>query len=746
MRGIFTLVFFVGFLTSNACFGQVQWEGDVSSDWATAGNWAGGVLPAFNQNIVIDASVYAIGTEGVNYFHPVISTNYGVNIGRLTIRNSGQLTISANLTGNGNNNGSSDIIVLDGSVLNHTAGNVTNFDDVHIDNATVNISGTANMVLRDDFKFEDDSFGTGTAGTLNVSGGNLTVGSNGSGEIQFNNGSGNAINITGGTVNIDALTELNNDTVINVDGGSITTAQDFSTPITSRVFVGQQTVSDDIVIDAGGEVIILAGENFTITGDLYVDLGGIMTAYNNAILTFAGGATQSVGGYVDGFGTITLQNIAINSTTPVTSTIDISVARDWTVETGSSFSAPNHTVTFNGTVAQALSDADGGTFGGLTINNSLTGTDAVLLDNDLSVTGILTLTAGILGTGGSTLTVCDGTNESMISGGSSTSFVNGTLARCMTNATLYDFPIGTGDTFKRAALTPSGNSDCTFQITAFSGGSNTTSLGTGLYNVSGKESWEITQSSGAESVVIRLYWETQAASEITDVAVDLVMVHYTGGQWEDIGKGAYVDADPGYIESGTAISSFSPFTFGSGTGDENPLPVTWLSFSGQVIDGSANLEWSTAAEVNNEGFYVEKSTNGEDWTSTGFVSGNGTTSSVSSYKFADRGIYFKYYRLRQVDTDGKEDFSKVISLNTHMSDSEIRLVKNKGQVGLYYEGANATSTLVGIYALDGRMLFSQHVELSNGMNIIPYSTNNSGQIMILSVLVDGDHLTFKFRD
>ncbi len=103
----------------------------------------------------------------------------------------------------------------------------------------------------------------------------------------------------------------------------------------------------------------------------------------------------------------------------------------------------------------------------------------------------------------------------------------------------------------------------------------------------------------------------------------------------------------------------------------NPLPVTWSDFYGNEIACEVVLNWTTANELNNEYFEVEKSTNGRDFTSLGIVKGSGTTSDYRQYKFVDElPATENYYRIKQVDFDGKTDYSKVIVLKSNCIEND----------------------------------------------------------------------------
>ena len=93
------------------------------------------------------------------------------------------------------------------------------------------------------------------------------------------------------------------------------------------------------------------------------------------------------------------------------------------------------------------------------------------------------------------------------------------------------------------------------------------------------------------------------------------------------------------------------------------LPVELTSFTAITKDRSVELAWKTATEVNNYGFEIERrlSTKDENWTKIGFVAGNGTTNAPQSYSYVDaRATGTVSYRLKQIDRDGKFEYSSVV--------------------------------------------------------------------------------------
>ncbi|SFQ67511.1 T9SS type A sorting domain-containing protein [Hymenobacter arizonensis] len=99
-----------------------------------------------------------------------------------------------------------------------------------------------------------------------------------------------------------------------------------------------------------------------------------------------------------------------------------------------------------------------------------------------------------------------------------------------------------------------------------------------------------------------------------------------------------------------------------------PLPVELTAFAGRWANGAADLSWATATERNSSHFVVERSTGREaEFRAVGRIEAAGNTSSAKTYKLRDteagaQGVTMLYYRLRQVDVDGTQVYSSVISV------------------------------------------------------------------------------------
>ncbi len=97
--------------------------------------------------------------------------------------------------------------------------------------------------------------------------------------------------------------------------------------------------------------------------------------------------------------------------------------------------------------------------------------------------------------------------------------------------------------------------------------------------------------------------------------------------------------------------------------NQTTLPVNLISFSGKASSEGNVLLWSTAGEVNNEGFEIERAADGMTFEKIGFVAGKGTSSARGDYQFIDKQpLANAYYRLKQFDSDRSYTLSKSINL------------------------------------------------------------------------------------
>ena len=95
------------------------------------------------------------------------------------------------------------------------------------------------------------------------------------------------------------------------------------------------------------------------------------------------------------------------------------------------------------------------------------------------------------------------------------------------------------------------------------------------------------------------------------------------------------------------------------------VPVELTSFTAEYVGNTTQLNWTTATELNNLGFDVQRSLNGNPFVTIGFVFGKGTTTEIQNYSYVDKTTLpnMNYaYRLRSNDYSGRYHLSDVINL------------------------------------------------------------------------------------
>jgi IgA Peptidase M64 len=178
------------------------------------------------------------------------------------------------------------------------------------------------------------------------------------------------------------------------------------------------------------------------------------------------------------------------------------------------------------------------------------------------------------------------------------------------------------------------------------------------------------------------------------------------------------------------------------------LPVTLTSFKARAAETGVTLSWTTATEVDNDRFEVERSTNALDWHFIGMVPGHGTSHIPQQYVFYDLSPAWDhnptiYYRLKQADIDGHFEYSPVEAVQRKPLAARLRLLGNPVADQLHFEvqGLPARPITLGIYSLDGSSVLEMPVAVDQQAREIrvPVSRLVPG-VYIYSLLQDSEVL------
>lgn len=173
-----------------------------------------------------------------------------------------------------------------------------------------------------------------------------------------------------------------------------------------------------------------------------------------------------------------------------------------------------------------------------------------------------------------------------------------------------------------------------------------------------------------------------------------------------------------------------------------PLPVNFTSFLVSKDKSGVKLMWSTAQEINNSGFAVQRSSDkGKNWTDLGFVAGNNNASGEKSYSFVDGNPVtgLNLYRLKQMDNDGSFNLSEIKAI-TFLTNSGITVypVPASNEVFIDLGRTLLLNTTMKVFDQQGKEV--KRVLLSQLQQRLPINDLQSG----IYILQFADGSTSKF--
>ncbi len=338
----------------------------------------------------------------------------------------------------------------------------------------------------------------------------------------------------------------------------------------------------------------------------------------------------------------------------------------------------------------------------------------------------LQLTDGIVNNGSNVFTLAELANVNP-TGGSSSSYVNGQFRKVVADGSTFEFPIGKS---RYAPLQVEGVSSegiaLTWRAEYFQNDvvanvaevDNMDPFDASIVTMAQGEYWRVSDDAGTDpssltvSATVNISWGSNSNVSATVADYDDLRVMWwddAGNHWDNAGFGGHAGASGGQgSQSFGKLSAGLPITFSErvvtmgSTTTANPLPVEFLSFDVTAKDQQVKLTWKTASEINNDFFEVQRSADAKTWEAIGTATGAGNSTEVLAYDFTDTKplVGTSYYRLRQVDFDGRFEYSKVRSVNVELhnivSGPDIRMYPNptNGFVMLRVSGLSSENRVI----------------------------------------------------
>jgi hypothetical protein len=569
------------------------------------------------------------------------------------------------------------------------------------DNTTVTYNAAGNQNVGEATYYNLSLSGSGTK-TINSSTGSisinnvLTVASGVTVDNQGNNvfvyGSAAGISnngvATGSGRYVYSLLDVN--TNISGTGTFSNLEVDFSTSTTTKTLTisNATSITGSLYLTDG---ILFNGTNLTMNaGSAFYIADGVLnntitsSGYDAIYLPFTGSSKTTANELTGSLRNFDMQitagttlnlnrNLVLSGNLSLTSGSMDPTATNYNLTVGGNFTnnatlvQRNIAVTFNGTAAQNLNASSAQNFYDVVINNS---GNEIILNAPVAVSHQLTLTNGLLRSSSGNLATLG--SSATISGGSTSSFVNGPLQWTVASLSATKiFTIGKGSAYRPVTLTINQVSASSTLYTAemFNAAPPSRTLAPTLYNVSSIRYYTITSSnnSNLNNATVLINYSTD--DNITNASA-LRVAKSNGPDWIDIG-GTGTGNGTGSITSGD-FYSFSDFVLAN---TYVVLPLNWISFTAERKSTGIQLNWQTANEMNVSKYKLERSTDGNSWNEIAEI--NAINRTNNGYAYMDNNIDLRsFYRVKAVDIDGKISLSKTISVAPGKSQTQISVYPN----------------------------------------------------------------------
>ena len=694
----------------------------------------------------------------------------------IEIQNTGSLTVNAsdvrtyNFTQTGTYTMTTGNLYIEGSTANFVNSSfVEGTGHVYIGNnsgTTYYSSGPTSVTVTSGISFNDLTLNTNNGVTITM----------GTGVSDYSVG-GNINFLNPGTAGGEIITK---DAILV--GGNLniqTSGYSLVTKLYDRIYrtVGTGTFTMGSSVDNSiciyytssvNEVISGFGSNLNYGGTTCLAASGtvVLTATDFDNLTLSEAAT-----------TVTLPN-DINITGNLTigagelngGSANINLTGNFNV-VGGTFTKGTSTVKMIGSSAQTIT-TNGSPLHNLEITNTKASGASVTLGDNLTVSNTLKLEDGVLETTSNYTVFVDDSRVNAIVGDDGTtstldaqSFVWGKLKRSIMNGgasgnNTYIFPVGqqfngaTQPKYYRSDVIANNmvsTSNLTVGYTegahpaytseyAFQTQSLTTVVPSGSSNFT------------MQRILIEGYWTVTPNSQPTGGTYDIVFHHNTYDVMGSSGRIGIVKCDEGsnaitdWSVAGTlasdnsgyrttqdgkikatGITSFSDF--GLGDGSSAALPIELLNFSAAMNDNKVTLTWTTATEINNDYFTVERTLDGISFEEVLEMPGGGNSFSPVTYIGEDANPLpgTSYYRLKQTDYDGQFEYSSMVELhNDYISDMKIYeiAVASNTKVVLNYQLNSEVRYDLYVYDIMGKVVKHDVIFAEEGLN--EYTLNVKG--------------------
>jgi hypothetical protein len=389
-------------------------------------------------------------------------------------------------------------------------------------------------------------------------------------------------------------------------------------------------------------------------------------------------------------------------------------------------------------------------------------TGSVLLGTStaLEVQDSLKFVSGKLDLSGNALTVGRTTVNGIISNASPTSYIvtsNGTVKQFTVSNAEFNFPIGDATNYSPITITLDNGAQNSASLTvSVTPTAHPNAVGTNAATEYIKRFWSVVPNGLTLDPIYDVNY-AYADSDIMGSETTLRPVKYSTstaspGWIGSPGSGALAidgtTANFDAIENNFTWENLTTFSDFSAAGNGAPLPIELLSFDAEANGNTVLVNWTTASEINNDYFTIERSADAINYNAIGTVDGAGNSNSSHNYQFIDaqplQGV--SYYRLRQTDFNGTTEVFDPAVVNFNAATAQgVSLFPNPAvdYAHVMVQSVAQGTGSIRITDLSGRLVSMQNVTIDSGVQPFTIDTRKlgMGHYVISVTMADGQTYT-----
>lgn len=205
------------------------------------------------------------------------------------------------------------------------------------------------------------------------------------------------------------------------------------------------------------------------------------------------------------------------------------------------------------------------------------------------------------------------------------------------------------------------------------------------------------------------------------------------------------EANLGWIEASTLVSNISSVDFSESQVPivtQVTLPVELIFFNAELASrNDVKLVWMTAVEINNDGFEVEHSRDGINWSELSFIQGAGTIESFQNYEYLhhDAPVGDNYYRLKQIDFNGVFEYSnvEVVQVSKVYTIQRVKIYPNPtvDTISIELSEASVSGDIV-VFDAQGKIVLNKAVDFNSDKEELSLGHLPTGTYLV-GLQVDG---------